>query len=51
MFSSQLQSANMFTPIVIPNKNSRELWNDVNPARFNIIWLNTFEKWEKNNPS
>ena len=51
----------MFTPILIPAKNTRELRNNVNPARQNFnfssfFWTfyvptKTFEKWEKNNPS
>ena len=51
----------MFTPIKIPNKNTHELRNNVNPMskKFNfsssfLLFMfrqKTLEKWEKNNPS
>ena len=51
----------MFTPIVIPDKNTRELRYNVNPTdkKFNFFTIfglfifrqKTLEKWEKNNPS
>ena len=51
----------MFTPILIRDKNTRELKNNVNPVSkkvkiFTFFGLFMFrqknlEKWEKNNPS
>ena len=51
----------MFTPILIPDKITRELRNNVNPIREKLKFpclmelfmfgQKTFEKWEKNNLS
>ena len=51
----------VFTPISIPDKNTRELRNYVNPSRKKFIFSRffgvfmfrqkTLEKWEKNNLS
>ena len=51
----------VFTPISIPDKNTRELRNNVNPKskklKFSRLFelfmfqQKTFEMWEKNNPS
>ena len=59
MVSSEKQTT--FAPILIPNKNTRELRNNVNPtckklefSRF-LDFLHsdkkTLKKWEKNDPS
>ena len=49
-----------FTPILIPNKNTRELRNNINPTSKKLEFLlfldflcsdkNPSKKWEKNNP-
>ena len=51
----------MFTPILMPDKNTRELRNNVNPTSKKLeisgfqwvfmFWQKPFEKWEKNYPS
>ena len=50
----------MSTPILMPDKSTRELRNNVNPTSkkleisgFNEFYVLTkpFEKWEKNDPS
>ena len=51
----------MFTPILIPAKNTRKLRNNVNPTNKKFIFSRffglfmfrqkIFEKWEKNDPS
>ena len=50
-----------FTPILMPDKNTRELRNNVNPTSKKLeisgfhgvfmFWQKPFEKWEKNDPS
>ena len=51
----------MFTPILMPDQNTRELRNNVNPTSeklkisgFHGVFMfrqKPFEKWEKNDPS
>ena len=51
----------MFPPILVPDKNTRELRNNVNPtskkynfSRYFGLFMfrqKNLEKWEKNNPS
>ena len=60
-FSVNNKVQNMFTPILIPNKNTCELRNNINPMskklKFSGVWdflcsdKKILEKWEKNNPS
>ena len=65
MLQSRFQVNNevqtMLTPILIPDKNTRELINNVNPTSkklnfscflyFFMFRQNLLEKWEENNPS
>ena len=60
-FPDNIKVQTMFTPILMPDKNTRELRNSVNPTSkkleisgFRGVFMflqKSFEKWEKNDPS
>ena len=60
-FPDNIKVQTMFTPILMPDENTRELRNNVNPTSKKLeisgfqgvfmFWQKPYEKWEKNDPS